>query len=62
MHGKILCTYIILDGNREQKMSLGRHKCRWEDHIQVYLETRTQQCGLVLCGSGQGLVAGVCNV
>jgi hypothetical protein len=31
-------VYIVLVGKPEGKRPLGRHRCRWEDNIKMYLQ------------------------
>jgi hypothetical protein len=35
--GDIVDLYIILVGNPEGKRPFGRHRCRWEDNIEMGL-------------------------
>jgi hypothetical protein len=39
-------SYTVLVGKPEIKVSLRRHKCRWEDNIKWIYRKRLKACGL----------------
>jgi hypothetical protein len=53
-------AFKILFGKLEGKRPLGRPRRKWRENIKMHFKVECQ-CGLDLCDSGQGSVAGSCK-